>query len=98
MEMLTNTDIGLFAPLEITPGQLLALQFKRDGLQPVLLSREVVKDANAVNLYGQLAYENNKKALEQVGLLRDSLPRKNFGDVYNNITSYNVLKEMRFAG
>ena len=98
MEMLTNTDIGLFAPLEITPGQLLALQFKRDGLQPVLLSREVVKDANAVNLYGQLAYENNKEALEQVGLLRDSLPRKNFGDVYNNITSYNVLKEMRFAG
>ena len=98
MEMLSNTDIGLFAPLEITPGQLLALQFKRDGLQPVLLSREVVKDANAVNLYGQLAYENNKEALEQVGLLRDSLPRKNFGDVYNNITSYNVLKEMRFAG
>ena len=36
--------------------------------------------------------------MEQVGLLRDSLPRKNFGDVYNNITSYNVFKEMRFAG
>ncbi len=98
MEMLSNTDIGLFAPLEITPGQLLALQFKRDGLQPVLLSREVVKDANAVKLYGQLAYENNKEAMEQVGLLRDSLPRKNFGDVYNNITSYNVFKEMKFAG
>ena len=97
-EMLTNTDIGLFAPLEITPGQLLALQFKRDGLQPVLLSREVVKDANAVKLYGQLAYENNREALEQIGLLRDSHPRKNFGDVYNNITSYNVFKEMRFAG
>ena len=98
MEMLTNTDIGLFAPLEITPGQLLALQFKRDGLQPVLLSREVVRDANAVQLYGQLAYENNKEALEQMGLLRDSLPRKNFGDVYHNITSYNVFKEMKFAG
>jgi hypothetical protein len=98
MEMLTNTDIGLFAPLEITPGQLLALQFKRDGLQPVLLAREVVKDANAVTLYGQLAYENNKEAMEQVGLLRDSLPRMEFGDVYNNITSYNVFKEMKFAG
>ncbi|WP_288279378.1 hypothetical protein [uncultured Prevotella sp.] len=98
MEMLTNTDIGLFAPLEITPGQLLALQFKRDGLQPVLLAREVVKDANAVTLYGQLAYENNKEAMEQVGLLRDSLPRMEFSDVYNNITSYNVFKEMKFAG
>ena len=80
MEMLSNTDIGLFAPLEITPGQL------------------VVKDANAVTLYGQLAYENNKEAMEQVGLLRDSLPRMAFGDVYNNITSYNVFKEMKFAG
>ena len=98
MEMLSNTDIGLFAPLETTPGQLLALQFKRDGLQPVMLAREVVKDANAVNLYGQLAYENNKKTMEEIGLLKDSLPKTDFGDVYNNITSYNVLKEMKFAG
>jgi hypothetical protein len=98
MEMLTNTDIGLFAPLETTPGQLLALQFKRDGLQPVMLAREVVKDANAVNLYGQLAYENNQKTLEKIGLLKDSLPKTDFGDVYNNITSYNVIKEMKFAG
>ncbi|MCR5573566.1 MAG: hypothetical protein K6F78_01955 [Bacteroidaceae bacterium] len=98
MEMLTNTDIGLFAPLEITPGQLLALAFERDGLRPVTLAREVVKDANALTLYGQLAYENNKEALEQVGLLKDSLPKIEFGDVYNNITPYKVTKEMRFAG
>ena len=98
MEMLTNTDIGIFAPLEIAPGQLLALAFERDGLRPVTLKREVVKDANAVKLYGQLAYENNRKAMESVGLLRDSLPKINFGDVYNNITPYNVFKEMRFSG
>ena len=98
MEMLTNTDIGLFAPLETAPGQLVALQFVRDGLQPVTLSRQVVKDANAVNLYGQLAYENNKEAMESVGLLKNPLPQTDFGDVYNNITSYNVFKEMKFAG
>ena len=69
MEMLTNTDIGLFAPLETAPGKLLALAFERDGLRPVTLSREVVKDANAVKLYGQLAYENNQEAMENVGLL-----------------------------
>ena len=57
-----------------------------------------MKDANAVKLYGQLAYENNQEAMEQVGLLRDSLPRTEFGDVYNNISSYNVMKEMKFAG
>ena len=63
MEMLSNTEIGLFAPLEIAPGQLLALQFERNGLRPVTLARQVVKDANAVKLYGQLAYENNQKAM-----------------------------------
>ena len=98
MEMLTNTDIGLFAPVEITPGQLLALEFKRDGMQPVTLARKVVDDANAVKLYGQLAYEQNQEALESVGLLKDSLPKANFGDVYNGITSYNVFKEMHFQG
>ena len=97
-EMLTNTDIGLFAPLEIEPGKLIALEFKRDGLRPVSLERKVVADANAVELYGQKAYENNVEALEAVGLLKEPLPKIDFGDVYNNITPYNVIKEMRFAG
>ena len=97
-EMLTNTDIGLFAPLEIAPNKLLALEFKRDGLRPVTLDRKVVTDANAVELYGQRAYENNVEALESVGLLKNPLPKVDFGDVYNNITPYKVIKEMRFAG
>ncbi|MCR5827403.1 MAG: hypothetical protein K6G53_03200 [Bacteroidales bacterium] len=98
MDMLTNTDIGLFAPLEIAPDKLLALEFERDGMRPVILDRKVVEDANAVELYGQKAYENNAEALEQVGLLREPLPQIEFGDIYNGITPYNVFKEMRFAG
>ena len=98
MELLSNTDIGLFAPLEIAPGKLLALEFLRDGMRPVTLDRKVVEDANAIELFGQKAYENNTEALENVGLLREPLPQIQFGDVYNSITPYNVLKEMRFAG
>ena len=98
MEMLSNTDIGLFAPLEIAPDKLLALQFERDGLRPVTLAREVVNDANAIVLYGHRAYENNVEALESVGLLKEPLPEIQFGDVYNGIEPYNVFKEMRFAG
>ena len=97
-ELLSNTDIGLFAPLEFEPGKLLALEFERDGMRPVSLSRKVVTDANAVTLYGQRAFENNQEALENVGLLKEPLPKIEFGDVYNNIVPYNVLKEMRFAG
>jgi hypothetical protein len=97
-EMLSNTDIGLFAPLETAPGKLMALEFERNGLRPVTLERKVVNDANAVELFGQRAYEKNKKALEEVGLLKEPLQKIEFGDVYNGITPYNVLKEMRFAG
>ena len=98
MDLLSNTDIGLFAPLEIAPGKLIALAFERDGMRPVSLDRRVVEDANAIELFGQKAYENNREALEAVGLLKEPLPQIEFGDVYNNITPYNVLKEMRFAG
>ena len=98
MEMLTNTDIGLFAPLEIAPGRLLALQFERDGMQPVTLDRQVVTDANAITLYGQRAYEANRQALDSVGLLKEPLAVREFGDVYHNITTYDVLKEMSFEG
>lgn len=98
MEMLTNVETGMFAPLEYQPGQLIALEFERDGMCPVKLERSPVADASAIRLYGQRAYDNNRQALEQVGLLRDSLPREDFGDVYRNITPYHVVKEMRFAG
>ena len=98
MELLSNTDIGLFAPLEISPGKLLALEFERDGLRPVSLDRTVIHDANAIQLYGDKAFENNAETLEQIGLLKEPLPKIDFGDVYNNITPYNVFKEMRFAG
>ena len=98
MELISNTDIGLFAPLEYAPGRLMALAFERDGMRPVTLERKVVHDANAIELYGQKAYENNREALEQVGLLKEPLPPIEFGDVYHGITPYNVFKEMRFAG
>ena len=98
MELLSNTETGLFAPLEIEPGKLLALQFERDGMRPVALDRSVVNDANAIELYGQKAYERNPEALEAVGLLKQPLPHIEFGNVYNNIVSYKPLKEMRFAG
>ena len=82
MELVSNTDIGLFAPLEIEKGKLIALEFERDGLRPVRLDRKVVEDANAIELYGQKAYENNQEALEAVGVLKEPLPHVEFGDLH----------------
>ena len=98
MKMISNTDIGLFAPLEIAHDTLMALEFERDGMRPVLLQRQVVNDANAVELFGQKAYENNKEALESLGVLKKEPRKIEFGDVYNSIIPYRVLKEMKFAG
>ena len=98
MDLLSNTEIGLFAPLEIAPDELMALEFERDGMRPVKLARAIVEDANAIELLGQKAYENNSEALEAVGLLEKPLEPIEFGDVYNNIVEYAPLKEMRFAG
>ena len=98
MDLLSNTEVGLFAPLEIAPDELIALEFERDGMRPVKLARQIVEDANAIELFGQKAYENNQEALESVGLLKEPLKPIDFGDVYNNITPYSPLKEMRFAG
>ncbi|MBO4476031.1 MAG: hypothetical protein J5737_04875 [Bacteroidales bacterium] len=98
MELLSNTDIGLFAPLEIAPDRLMALQFERDGMKPVTLARRVVTDANAITLYGQRAYNADRQALDAVGQLKEPPAVKEFGDVYNNIKPYHVLKEMRFEG
>ena len=98
MDLLSNTEVGLFAPLEIAPDELIALEFERDGMRPVKLARRIVEDANAIELFGQKAYENNQEALESVGLLKEPLKPIDFGDVYNNITPYSPLKEMRFAG
>ena len=98
MQMLSNTDIGLFAPLEISPGKLLALEFERDGMRPVSLDRKEVTDANAVALYGQKAFQTNADVLESISELQKPLPEIAFGQVYDSITPYNVFREMRFAG
>lgn len=98
MNLLSNTDIGLFAPLDMGNETLLALSFERDGMRPVTLHREVLHDANSVEFYGQKAYEKNQEALEAVGTLREPLPEISFGEVHDSIKAYNAIRDMAFAG
>lgn len=96
--LLSNTENGLFAPVEISRDSLLALEFKRDGMIPVKLKKEVIHDANAIDMLGQKAFNRNPQ-LAHISELRDSsvmdIP---FADVYNKIEKYNSFKELRFAG
>jgi len=98
MELLSNTLTGLFNPLEIAPDTLLALEFKRDGLQPVMLQKHVVKDANAIDLLGQKTYDRNAEALSAQNVHLSPKREIRFDSVFNHIEPYKPVREMRFSG
>lgn len=95
MKLLSNVETGLFAPIPYKRDSLIALHYEKDGMRPVKLARKEIKDANTITLLGQLAYERNPD-LEALSKYVDV--DENFADVYNNITEYKPIKEMRFAG
>lgn len=94
MEMLTNTKSGLFSPVQLSSDSLLALQYHRDGMMPVLIKAEPVTNANSIEYLGHLAIEKNSELEEW------SLPpagAKSVGDTISYEKSYLPVKEMRFA-
>lgn len=98
MELLSNSERGLFAPLQIAPDTLLALQFERDGLRPVTLPLQPIADAEAIEYLGQLAFDRDPRRLDSLNMLRQPLPPISFGEVYDSIRPYRPLHEMRFSG
>ena len=96
--LLSNVETGLFAPYQYSSDSLFAFQFSADGMIPVKLKKEIIHDANAIKLLGQKAYEKNSRNLESLGEFLKPLPETSFSDVYNKITSYQPLNEMRFLG
>lgn len=97
LSLLTNTDVGLFSPIEVGDS-LIALSFSADGLTPVSLHPTVLKDANAIALLGQRAYEAHPKELESIGQFRTQPRKVEFGDVYHQITEYKPIKSLKFTG
>lgn len=98
MEMLSNTARGLFAPLQIAPDTLLALQFERDGMRPVTFPIRVVNNAGMVYYLGMQAFDHDPGRLDSLNILQQPLPPIAFGEVFDSIKPYKPLKEMRFSG
>lgn len=98
MELLSNVNTGMFAPLQISPDTLLALRFDRDGMIPVKMGIKVINDANAIEMLGQKTFRHNPQ-LDHLSELKDSTVIDiAFEDVYNKIENYNSFKELRFSG
>lgn len=98
MSLLSNTRIGLFSPVQRENGEILALEFERNGMRPVRFKGEVLEDANAITLLGQKAYSEHPKELEALTELRKPVKEISFGEVYDSIKLYKPFRNLRFIG
>ena len=97
LALLSNTDLGLFAPVEVGDS-LLALAYDADGMRPVMVPQQELYDANAITYLGQRAHDAHPDALESIGTYRDSVRKVNFGDVYHDIKTYHPFTALKFTG
>jgi hypothetical protein len=58
-ELLSNTETGLFTPLQLNDSSLLVLRFNRDGMVPGIIPYKVLTEANSIEYLGNQVYERN---------------------------------------
>ncbi|MBQ0025557.1 MAG: hypothetical protein KBT00_07560 [Bacteroidales bacterium] len=97
LDLLSNVQTGLFSPYLASDGKVYAFEFSSDGMTPVTFEHKILKDANSVEFLGQKAYEAHPEIAE-LSNLKESLPKIEFGQVYDSVTVYKPLKEMKFQG
>ena len=57
LEALSNTETGLFRPLPLPDGSLMAVEYNAQGFLPVKLPVKVLEDVNAISYLGQSVVE-----------------------------------------
>ncbi|MDD3032962.1 MAG: hypothetical protein PHT25_00065 [Bacteroidales bacterium] len=93
-ELLSNTETGMFMPVQISRDSLIVLKFHRDGMIPGTIPAKVIEDANAISFLGNRIHEKCPMVEKW------SLPPASRidGDTINAVeSSYSPLKEMRFS-
>ena len=96
-DLLSNVQTGLFAPYLTKEGKIYAFEFSSDGMTPVTFDYKVLNDANSVEFLGQKAFLNNPE-LAELTTLRTGLPEISFGEIYDSISIYSPIREMKFQG
>lgn len=88
---LTNTVIGLFRPVEISPDSILAMQFSVDGFTPVVFYNERAKRLPAINYFGQKIIEKYPEVLNwNLKPANEVIDKKSFGPEEN----YSAFKNL----
>lgn len=58
-ELLTNTDIGFFRPVQISDDSLIVFRYSNKGMQPCKIKISPIEDAEAISYLGQSVKDNN---------------------------------------
>jgi hypothetical protein len=91
-QMLSNTETGLFMPLQLSEDSLFVLKFFRDGLQPGIIPVKKVNDANSIIYFGNMVYEKHPEVGEWSLPPASSLKADSVSD-----EPYYPLKQMHLA-
>ena len=94
LQLLSNDDSGLFAPVQASEDSLIVLKFFRDGMQPGIIPREVITHANAIRYFGDLAIQNNP---ELEGYSLPAASRIDIDSLLIEEASYYPLKNMKLT-
>jgi len=98
LSLLSNTRMGLFSPVAYKKDTIIALEFERNGMRPVLFEGKVLEDANAVTMLGQMAWEAHPEELEKLSEYTIEPKNVSFGEVYDSIRVYSSFKNFKFTG
>lgn len=97
MKLLSNTDLGLFAPVQCSKDSLIALQYGRNGLTPVKMGIHPIEDANAIEYLGQAVYDRDSTIVNL-----HTIKNPDSEDFIENFEikekKYSSFKSMKFNG
>jgi hypothetical protein len=93
-ELLSNTETGMFMPVQLNRDSLIVLKFHRDGMVPGIIPARVIEDANAISFLGNRIHEKypmvEKWSLSPASGID--------GDTIHAVEGiYSPLKQMRLA-
>jgi len=92
-ELMTNTDIGFFRPIEISDDSLLVLEYKTAGLKPVKIKKEFLNNVHPIEYLGMKTLDKNP---ELYNFIPQPASEINNESLIMNEGSYNSFTETGF--
>ena len=90
IEVLSNTETGLFKPIYINADTLFAFEFSSDGFVPVLIPNKAIEKLPAINYFGEKLLKYYPKLTNYLlNYNSDNINTNNFsnGENYNGISN-----------